>query len=159
MHYRKYKLYGDPLGGHHFQRPKRETCCVELCENKILRGGDYCGTHWARLKTKGDLGDPVYKHRYITVGGYVELKKPDHPNSDSNGLIKEHRYVMSAYLGRALKSHEQVHHINGVKTDNRISNLELWSTSHPCGQRVEDKLEWAKEIMETYSDYVSPTNA
>jgi hypothetical protein len=58
---------------------------------------------------------------------------------------------MEDYLGRKLLPEETVHHINGDGTDNRIKNLELWSSSHPCGQRVEDKLTWAKEIIELYS--------
>ena len=44
-------------------------------------------------------------------------------------------------------------HINGIRDDNRTENLELWSTSQPCGQRVKDKIEWAKEILETYKNY------
>lgn len=45
---------------------------------------------------------------------------------------------------------ENVHHINGDKLDNRIENLELWSTSQPCGQRIEDKIQWAKQILNQY---------
>ena len=71
-------------------------------------------------------------------------------NSNHVGQIAEHTLIMSNHLGRALIKGENVHHINGVRDDNRIENLELWSTSQPSGQRVADKVAWALEIIKRY---------
>lgn len=67
-------------------------------------------------------------------------------------MVLEHIVVMEQKLGRPLdwQAGEQAHHINGVKDDNRPENLELWVTSQPRGQRVEDLVEWAQEILRRY---------
>ena len=57
---------------------------------------------------------------------------------------------MTQMLGRPLLPKEEVHHKNGQRADNRPSNLELWSGSHPSGCRVEDLVAWAKEILDLY---------
>ncbi|MBA5222210.1 HNH endonuclease [Streptomyces griseoaurantiacus] len=101
-----------------------------------------------RLKKRGTLDDPPPpKRRYKNRHGYVIVYAPDHPSSPPSGLIGEHRLVMEKKLGRFLTSVENVHHINGVRDDNRPENLELWDTSQPSGQRIEDKVAWAKEFL------------
>jgi hypothetical protein len=58
---------------------------------------------------------------------------------------------MEKALGRKLHLDETVHHINGVRHDNRLENLQLWSSSHPRGQRVDDKVSWALEMIARYA--------
>jgi len=65
--------------------------------------------------------------------------------------VKQHHLVMERHLGRLLLPGENVHHRNGDRSDNRIENLELWVSHQPSGQRVEDLLEWAHEIISRYS--------
>lgn len=89
--------------------------------------------------------------RRVTDHGYVIMfVGKGYPGATKAGQVMEHRKVMQDVLGRALVKHENVHHINGSRADNRIENLELWSTSQPQGQRVEDKIRWAKEFISLY---------
>lgn len=53
---------------------------------------------------------------------------------------------MESILGRPMHPWEQVHHINGVRDDNRPENLELWVISQPAGQRPADLAAWLVEF-------------
>jgi hypothetical protein len=66
--------------------------------------------------------------------------------------VMEHREVMQKMIGRKLTAEETVHHKNGDRADNRETNLELWSSRNPKGQRVIDKVRFAREILAIYGD-------
>lgn len=107
------------------------------------------GVH--RKKKNQDVNAPVhFKGVNCISNGYRITKKIGHPNAMKNGLIYEHQLVMSTHIGRPLEKHENVHHKNGDRLDNRIENLELWSRSQPPGQRVADKISWCKEFLAQY---------
>lgn len=64
----------------------------------------------------------------IMRGGYWYLFMPEHSCAGKQGYIAEHRFVMEKFIERQLTQKEIVHHINHIKTDNRIENLKLYAT-------------------------------
>ena len=64
----------------------------------------------------------------IKRNGYWYILRKNHPNSGKQGYIAEHRLVIERHLGRFLGQNEVVHHKNGIITDNRLKNLELFSS-------------------------------
>lgn len=78
---------------------------------------------------KGQISDSKNPHwkggKNITTRGYVRVKNRQHSFCDANGYVLEHRLIMEEHLERYLTPEEIVHHINGIKNDNRIENLQL----------------------------------
>lgn len=132
-----------------------DRCVVECCDNRGTSRMNLCRKHNRRYLKYGDpniIKQAPNGSGTIDTGGYRRLFKPGHPNSDKSGRIAEHRYVMSKYIGRPLYNDETVHHKNGNRLDNKLENLELWASSHPSGQCIEDLIAWAREILERYED-------
>lgn len=82
--------------------------------------------------------------------GYVEAYAKS-VNIYGRNRIKQHQWVMEQHLGRMLKPWENIHHKNGIKTDNRLENLEIWVIPQPRGQRLTDLFEW---VLTEYEDEI-----
>lgn len=139
-----------PLGQ---RAPKpRKLCAHDGCVEPVARR-DLCSAHYRQVLRNGRTGDLRRSTgRWVDpISGYAFVRcAPGHPEARSRNWGYEHRVVMSDLLGRPLVAPETVHHKNGIRDDNRIGNLELWSRSQPSGQRVIDKLKWARELLAMY---------
>ena len=158
-HYLRWSRTGDVRADKPLSRPLRDVCAVAGCERGAHSAG-YCRTHYRRLRLHGDplaggpirtvSGDGSMSHGYWIIA--VDDSRR-HLVPDDRAREFEHRLVMAAHLGRPLAPDEVVHHKNGDRLDNRIENLELWSTAQPKGQRVEDKVQYALVILERYDAF------
>lgn len=132
-----------------------QTCSVDLCGQR-RHGRGLCRTHLRRLDVLGAVQPSRPVRSPGSVGwvshGYRGVVVPEDMQhlTDGQGHVLEHRLVMAVLLDRPLRPGESVHHKNGDRLDNRPENLELWSSRQPSGQRVQDKLAFAYEILAAY---------
>lgn len=120
----------------------RQRCCSRPCARTL---------DWQTRQPKDRIPAPGgYVWKYVINHPYaVRVNKKMRPEG---GYIMEHRWVMEQALGRPLLPQEKVHHKNGQRDDNALSNLELWLVQKdPSGQRVDDLIEF---LVRAYPDRV-----
>ena len=110
-----------------------------------------CRSLFRRLSYQAHNADQQPTRR-IARHGYVRLVIPGKDGGPSRDVF-EHRHVMSQHLGRELYPEETVHHRDGNRQHNDLSNLELFSSRHGPGQRVVDKVAFAIDMLRLYPEF------
>jgi len=88
------------------------------------------GKHYSpETEFKKGEPSPRIKEKLFDKDGYVTIYMPRHPFCNNSKRVREHRLVMEKHIGRYLNPEEIVHHINGIKDDNRFENLKLFKNN------------------------------
>jgi hypothetical protein len=89
----------------------------------------YCSRRCAGVAHRG-VGHPLWKGGWrVNDQGYVLVYRPEHPQADAKGLVREHRLVMEQMIGRYLRPEEVVHHDDDNGQNNDPGNLRLFASN------------------------------
>lgn len=83
--------------------------------------GKFCSTRCGKMGNNNSSWKGGFKH----IQGYKYILNKNHPHATMKGYVKEHHLVVEKKIGRFLLKGEVIHHINGIRNDNRIENLQL----------------------------------
>lgn len=127
-----------------------------ICRGRAARKVCACGGFMGKASTKctkctnrTTSQNGNWKGGFYYKKGYKMMAVNDR---GSQRYVFEHILVMEESLGRRLVPGETVHHVNGIRDDNKLKNLELWCKPQPTGIRAKDAYAYALEIVERYRD-------
>lgn len=148
MHYDRFKTTGNVGGANSTVVENGGSCAINGCEQTATASG-MCNMHYKRARRTGTAGS--YTRLRARVGSGIDAKGYRVVRVEGREY-KEHRLVMERALGRPLAPNENVHHLDGDKLNNDLSNLELWVKTQPCGQRPSDRVKAAISLLKQYPD-------
>lgn len=103
--------------------------------------------HWASKRISGPGA------RIKRSDGYIAVYYPTHPDTTKSGMMQEHRLVAEQKYGRRILPTEHVHHLNGVRDDNRPENLEIVDPSVHAGISTRMGVAKRQSIRDRLAEY------
>lgn len=147
--YNYIKVYGIPSRPEHQGfKGKHHTDVTKAKISNAHTGRTFSNETIAKMSEAAKVGG--IGHKKERTDGYIAIYFPDHPCSSADGYIMEHILVMEALIGRHLHEWECVHHINGIRSDNRKENLKLMTKSEHMSFHMKKRWEEKKKGGVTY---------